>query len=147
MNSNRRCIESTTLSAYIDGELSDVEKGEFERHMEACEPCREMAGKLQHLRKDLKAMRPVAIGFDLTPVLQGKLATGKKRSRMAPPWGPLPLSFAATLTITIGILLGTVLADAPGRANKVPSAMALFDPIPPGGLCVAFDSCYPEKKI
>ncbi len=44
-------------------------------------------------------------------------------------WGVLP-------TIAFGILLGSILANAPTRANTAPPAMALFDPIPPGGLCI-----------
>jgi anti-sigma factor RsiW len=147
MNSNRHCIKSTALSAYIDGELSDIETGELELHLETCDLCQSMLGDLQHLQRNLRAMSPAAVGFDLTAILQRKLAAGEKRSRLAPRWGVLPLSFAAALTVTFGILLGSVLANAPAWGNNAPQAMALFDPIPPGGLCIGLDSCYRKEKI
>ncbi len=147
MSSNRHCIKSTALSAYIDDELSGIEKGELESHLETCGLCQQMLDDLQHLRRNLRAMPPATVGFDLTPILQRKLAADKQQSRTTRRWGVLPLSFAAALTVAFGILLGGVLANAPTRPSDMPQAMALFDPIPPGGLCIGLDSCYRKEKI
>lgn len=147
MNSTRYCINSVALSAYVDGELSDEETMVLERHIENCKPCQEMLRKLRCLRTNLQAMPIGAIGFDLTPVLQERRAARHKRSRMAPSWAVLPLSFAATITITVGILLGTFLSPTPAYSTTMPPAMALFDPIPPGGVCSGFESCYPNGRI
>ncbi len=145
MNSNRHCIKSTALSAYIDGELSDIETGELRSHLATCDLCQEMLEDSRYLRRDLRAIPCATVGFDLAPILQGKLAAHQQH--VARRWGALPLSFAASLTVALGILLGSILANAPTRANTAPPAMALFDPIPPGGLCVGLDSCYPKEKI
>jgi anti-sigma factor RsiW len=147
MNSSRHCIKSAALSPYIDGELSEIGIGEIELHLEMCNLCQEVLDDLLRLRRDLRTMPLATIGFDLTPILEGRLAADEQPSRAAPRWGVLPLSFAASLMVAFGILLGSILADAPTRVNSTPPAMALFDPIPPGGLCIGLDSCYPKEKI
>lgn len=147
MNSNWQCIKCTGLSAYIDGELSSMEMSELESHLQGCEVCREMLDEMWNLRSALRAMPAATLGFDLTPILQQRLAAGQERAHRPRRWGVLPLSFAASLTVAFGILLGSVLANAPPRASSPPPAMALFDAIPPGGLCIGLDTCYRKEKI
>lgn len=147
MNSNRRCIHSGTLSAYMDGELSDAEGRRLALHIENCGLCRETLDDMRRLSRHLQTLPAATLGFDLTPILEQRLAIGKENTSAPRRWGALPLSFAASLTAAFGILLGSVLADAPARAGDPPPAMALFDAIPPGGLCIGLDTCYRKEKI
>jgi len=54
------------LTQYLDGELTDRERGAVERHLEACRRCREEADALRHAEDALHRLSAVETAPDLT---------------------------------------------------------------------------------
>lgn len=145
---NRNCRRSEELSAYLDGELDEKSRLKFETHLGGCFACKEMLQDLRCLRECFQSLPQQEMGFDLAPAV---LAESRRR---APPtrrpsfslWQLLPASFAAAATVSLGIFLGISLTSQPDAELAAP-ALAMFDPIPPGGVCIGFAGCYPKEKI
>lgn len=148
---NKHCGTSEALSAYVDGELDGKSRAEFEMHLAVCPICQETLHDFQCLRGCFQSLPQQEIGYDLAPAV---LAGSKPRA--APAWRPrfnlwqlLPTGFAAAATVTLGIFLGTSLTSKPDASAATPApTLAMFDPLPPGSVCVGFFSgCYPKDKI
>lgn len=145
---NRHCRNNEELSAYLDGELDGKSRLALETHLESCTACKDMLQDLHCLRACFQALPQQETGFDLTPGLLAELG------RRAPParrphfglWQWLPVSFAAAATLSLGIFLGASLAGRHDAGVTVPT-LAMFDPIPPGGVCIGFAGCYTKEKI
>lgn len=145
---NRNCRRSEELSAYLDGELNEKSRLKFETHLGGCFACKEMLQDLRALRECFQSLPQQEIGFDLAPVV---LAEPRRR---APPtrrprfslWQLLPTSFAAAATVSLGVFLGISLTSSPDAELAAPT-LAMFDPIPPGGVCIGFAGCHPKEKI
>lgn len=145
---NKYCRRSEELSAYLDGELDGKSRLKFETHLGDCFACKEMLQDLRSLRECFQALPHPEVGFDLVPVVLAELG------RRAPPprwprlslWQLLPVSFTAVATVSLGVFLGTSLISK-HDAGPVAPTLAMFDPIPPGGICIGFAECYPKEKI
>lgn len=139
------CPNQTDLSAYFDGEASPTERERIERHAAQCTRC---GAALQDWRVVAAALRTDArLPADLAPALWRRLhpAPAPRPARWR--WSLLPLSFAATATVAAGLLLGTALVHALAPAPPAGSAtMALFDPVPPGGICIG-RQCAPVRRL
>jgi hypothetical protein len=104
------CSECTKLlSAYADGELTDLERSEIERHLETCPVCRAEAGEQVRLRERLAVLRetpslPDPEGKIMEKVEGRKPVTGWKRFR--------PALAAVPLLIILGIFLSINLPDS-----------------------------------
>lgn len=144
-----QCPRTEQLSALIDGELAAAARAEITAHAECCLLCGAMFKDLNDLRVALRPLAATRPGFDLTPLIEERLAARAKPQR--PPhdrswrrgWQLLPSGLAAAGVLTAGVYLGALLAGGAGATAMRPAAMALFDPVPPGGLCVGVQSCYP----
>lgn len=145
---NRNCRRSEELSAYLDGELDEKSRLKFETHLGGCFACKEMLQDLRCLRECFQSLPQQEIGFDLAPVVLAeprRRAPSTRRPRFSL-WQLLPASFAAAATVSLGIFLGISLTSQPDAELAAP-ALAMFDPIPPGGVCIGFAGCYPKEKI
>lgn len=145
---NRYCKQSEELSAYLDGELDGKSRLRFETHLVGCFDCQQMLQDLRSLQTCFHALPQQEMGFNLAPVV---LAAPRRRAAAAwlphvSLWQLLPTAFAAAATIVLGIFLGTSLASRPDTGLTAPT-LAMFDPIPPGSVCVGFAGCYREEKI
>lgn len=49
-----------TVNEYVDGALGDLERSEVERHLAACEPCRQLVEDLRDLTRRTAALEPMA---------------------------------------------------------------------------------------
>lgn len=146
---NRHCRWSEELSAYLDGELDGKSRVKFETHLGGCFACKEMLQDLRCLRDSFQSLPQQEMGFDLGPVV---LADPRRRAHQA--WRPsfnwwqlLPVSFAAAATVSLGIFMGISLTNRPPDTELAGTTLAMFDPIPPGGVCIGFAGCYPKEKI
>ena len=145
---NKYCKKSEALSAYLDDELDGKSRLKFEMHLGGCFACKEMLQDLRCLRGCFQAMPQQEVGFDLAPGVLA--AAGRRASATRWPrlnwWQLLPVSFTAAATISLGVFLGASLTS-PHDAEPVAPTLAMFDPIPPGGLCIGFAECFPKEKI
>lgn len=135
------------LSAYLDAELPVSARRQLALHLAACPRCSQRLADFAALSMGLATLAPQRLGFDLAHVVAGRLpaAAPAPRQPSLPGWhGLLPVGMAglgASVAMALGIALGTALF---GSAAAVPSvsAMRVFDPIPPGGLCLSPQRCY-----
>jgi anti-sigma factor RsiW len=159
------CAHLVDLSPYMDGELSTLARDQVKAHLSDCAECNERLGQLIALRRDVAELGNVTVGFerayvkrrrgswieaearhrDLAPRLRHRLRVSSQVPApwSVKPWRWLPLSLAATIsTVVFGVFLGSALMHASdGVAGTSTSAMSLFDPIPPGGICLSVRPC------
>lgn len=131
-----------TLSAWLDGELDETARRRFEAHLVACPACAAQAAALRGLAAGFASMRAETLGYDLAGVLDGRLAAAPPRTpRRWLVWLPATLGAAASLALGIG--LGSALPGAVAAAPpELVGAMRVFDPMPPGSVCLGPDPCY-----
>lgn len=145
---NKYCKRSEELSAYLDDELDGKSRLKFEMHLGDCFACKEMLQDLCGLRECFQTLPQQEVGFDLAPGVLA--AAGRRASATRWPrlnwWQLLPVSFTAAATISLGVFLGASLTS-PHDAAPVAPTLAMFDPIPPGGICIGFAECFPKEKI
>ena len=145
------CPRRVALSAWVDGELAPRAQRDLLAHTGACPVCAAMFAELQALHEAFVALPHEDLGFDLGTVIEARLrAQPRPALRAKPrrlPWLVFPLTSAAA-ALTLGLYLGGNLIHPP--AGDMPQkplmlAMSVFDPIPPGTLCLGLQSCSPGK--
>jgi uncharacterized protein (DUF1501 family) len=111
-----------------------------------------MLRDLGELRSALRPLAAARAGVDLAPLIEQRLTARERPHRAARGrswwhgWQILPSGLAAAGVLATGVYLGALLTGAAGATVMRPAAMAMFDPVPPGGLCVGLSSCYPLGK-
>lgn len=147
-----RCPRTEQLSALVDGELAAGTRDEVAAHAASCPLCGAMLADLGELRIALKPLARARAGIDLAPLIEKRLSAGPaprrgaRERRVRFGWQTLPSGLAAAGALAAGIYLGALLSAGAGVAAMRPAAMAMFDAVPPGGLCVGVSSCYPLGK-
>ena len=109
------CPRTEELSALIDEELGAGD--ETAAHAKVCPVCGRML-------KDLKELR-----VGLQPLAE------------LPATRLVPAGFAGAATLSAGVYLGALLMGGTAVGTAQPAMMAMFDAIPPGGVCVGLQSC------
>lgn len=112
-------IDEGTLHAYLDGELSAVERADLERHLSVCVPCR---NALHEARGFLSESDLLVQALDMPESASHAVATlpvaTPRRS-----FRPATLAWAASILVAIG--LGYTIRNAPSPAEEnVPPAVA-----------------------
>jgi anti-sigma factor RsiW len=148
-----QCPRTEELSALIDGELAGAARAEIASHATSCPLCGATLRELGELRDALQPLTAARVGFDLAPLLDSRLSARGTRARRPVPdrnwwqgWQWVPSGLAAGAVLMAGVYLGGLLGGGSGVVALQPAAMALFDPVPPGGLCAGMQSCYPLGK-
>lgn len=142
------CPRTALLSALIDDELPVHPRREIELHAAACPLCGAMLRELTELRLALRPLREAPPGVDLVPLIAPRLSPRGRRPRaqtLAPWWNVwqlLPTGLAAAGVLAAGVYLGALLTGGAAVSATQLSTMAVFDPIPPGGICTGLQSCY-----
>jgi len=98
------------LTQYADGTLPEAQRGEVQRHLDACPPCRVIAGKECGARQLLRACADRLRGEPLPPGLRTRcqaLASGQTTPRA---WlrPSMRFAIAALLILLVGALLSIV---------------------------------------
>lgn len=145
-NNNARCPDQEQLSAYADRELAPAVARDVAAHILVCDTCARHVVAIEHLSRAFRDLPRGQVGFDIYPPVELAIARAARQQRLAGVWRIAPLSLAAAATVVLGVFIGTMLTDSPApRENAVP--LAMFDAIPPGGVCIGFDSCYPRGRL
>lgn len=138
------------LSAYLDAELTLAERRRVAGHLAACPRCARRLADFAALSADFALLPMASLGTDLSGVISGRLPSAEPpRQRAARPgWRSLlPIGIGASASVALGIAIGAALFSG-GVALPRMTAMSVFDPIPPGGLCPGLHACYarsPDK--
>jgi anti-sigma factor RsiW len=131
-----RCLKDKLLQAYLDGELSNADSAELDRHIEVCPACRE---KLQQLRSASELVKEWISHLDPARIPAAPPLPIKKTqnpARVPPYWHRLAASSirvpAAALAMAgifvIGVSLGMIFKGSPrgqsegGAGRRVESA-------------------------
>jgi len=149
---NETCPRIVELSACLDRQLGVRERERIEAHVASCAVCAAEFAQLRELRANLKALPDETLGFDLGSVIEGRLAQrprpapGRRSGRPMLGWLPLGVGMAAS--VSFGLALGAMLTMDTG-AGLAPgvAAMAVFDPVAPGGLCIGLEACYARGAV
>lgn len=144
------CPRTEQLSALIDDELPARPRQEIEDHAGTCPLCGPMLRELTELRLALRPLGEAPARIDLVPFIEPRLAPRARRPHSKPDrswwqgWQMLPSGLAAAGVLAGGVYLGALLAGGAAVSTTRFTTMAVFDPVPPGGICVGFQSCYPR---
>ncbi len=145
------CPRTEQLSALIDDELAREPREDIANHAAACPLCGAMLRELTEQRSLLHSLAATGAGVDLAPGIERRLARRRGPRQKAVEgawwrgWRLAPAGLAAASVLATGIYSGALLTAGAGIAAR-PAAMAAFDPVPPGGICVGVPSCYPRGR-
>jgi anti-sigma factor RsiW len=148
----KHCPNVRELSAYVDGELSETRRQRVEGHLSQCFHCAAALHELRHLRAMFATLPERQVGFDLAPLIRARLSATTIEGTPVRWLGwcipdLMPLSLTISATVVAGIFIGALLT-VPGAVTGLESqAVAMFDPVPPGGICVGHASCYNKGKL
>ena len=140
------CPKTELLSARLDEQLIPSERSALDDHRAKCELCAGQFAELQQLRVDLLDLPGETLGFDLSEVIRGRLASTTPRrpaTRARRRWLDLfPWGIGAAASLTLGLTMGMAVTAGASVAVAPPiAAMSVFAPIAPGGLCVGPPAC------
>jgi hypothetical protein len=117
------------LSEYLDGELEDVERKEFESHLAACTDCRENLQQLREVVIQAQHLADIPPATDLWPGIADQIAPPERVVVAEPsrsPFWKLRFSFSLPQLATAGIAVFLVSLGvtwwmgqnlSPGRTN------------------------------
>ena len=94
----------TSLSRYLDGEVSPSERSEVLRHLDECQSCQRTLGELDLGRLLVARLRLVDYGAEAEPLPPVRLATNTKLSRERRPWLRATVAATALTVITVLVL-------------------------------------------
>jgi anti-sigma factor RsiW len=134
------CPRTEQISALMDGELARASRAEIEAHAASCPVCGRMFSDLTELRAAFQPLAGERLELDLAPLVDRRLGSlqaprrpARDRGR-APVWQWLGSGVAAAAVLSAGVYLGSLLAAGGAASATQNAAMAVFDPVPPGGL-------------
>lgn len=139
------CPRTEALSALIDGELAGRERDEIAAHAAACPLCGTVLADFGELRSHMEPLGRAAAGVDIAQLIESRLPARRRRAaagrRDGWRWQFAPAGLVAAGALAAGAYLGALLASGTAAVAARPPAMAVFDAIPPGGLCAGLPSC------
>lgn len=143
------CPNPEDLSMYLDGELPADVRDRTAAHVASCAACAALYADLAALRADFAVLPDERLGFDLSQVVRGRIEAlpggGKARRaarRRMTDWRTLlPVGAAAAASLSLGLAMGISLT-APAAVAPAMSALQVFAPVAPGGLCAGLGSCW-----
>ena len=135
----------TELSAYLDAELPGPASQRIAAHLAVCPRCAGRVADFAALSADFAQWPADGPGYDLGTVILERLpvssvrGAGSGRRRLG--WRSLlPVGLGAMASVVLGIAIGLALfGGVPAQPGM--TAMNVFDPIPPGGLCLGVEGC------
>jgi anti-sigma factor RsiW len=137
------------LVQYADGTLSDGERADVQRHLEACPPCRVIAGRECGARQLLRACADKLRAEPLPPGLRSRCQAISSRSHASSIWSRPSIRFAiaALLIIVIGALFSVVTrhSDALLAAQLTADHVKCFALSRPDGMPV--DAAQAERML
>ena len=112
------CVDEKELSAYIDGELSEVAAAAIGEHLTHCGACREELSRLEFVSETLESLE----GAEPDPYFARRLKrlAAERRSRGWPGRVLVPAAAAAAVALSLvaGGFLGRALYAEPNGASS-----------------------------
>jgi hypothetical protein len=146
-----QCPRTEALSALIDEELVGSARSETITHAASCSLCGARLSDLQRLHVALKPLAVARPGIDLAPLIEQRLREKgpplelshrpSHVPRLRSAWTLFPVGITAAGALALGVYFGALLAGGGTATVLRPASMALFGPVPPGGLCIGLPSC------
>jgi anti-sigma factor RsiW len=145
----QECPRAEALSALLDGEISGRARREIETHAAACPVCGAMLRDFGEVRRGLDALGAAPPAVDIAALVDRRLpprAAGRPaRQRQGWRWQLVPAGFVAAGVFATGAYLGMLLGGGAAVSVARSPAVAVFDAVPPGGLCVP-PLCYGQGR-
>lgn len=139
------CPRVEALSLLIDGEISESARREIETHAASCPICGATLRDFTGLRSAFSALGDSPAGVDIAALIDERLPPRAPlrpaRQRRGWRWQLAPAGLAAAGVLATGAYLGMLLGGGAAVSAARPPAVAVFDVVPPGGLC-ASPICY-----
>ena len=140
ISQSQDCPRAEALSALIDGELAPREHDQLTAHAAVCPLCGATLQQFSDLRGTFQRVAHPDAGVDIAalvePQLQPRQPAESGRAWRRWPWQLAPAGVAAAGVLATGVYLGMLLMGGTAAVATRPAAMAVFDAVPPGGLCV-----------
>ena len=135
------CPRIEALSLLIDGEISASARRAIETHAASCSICGATLRDFSSLRSAFSALGDSPAGVDVAALIDQRLPPRAPlrpaRRRSGWRWQLAPAGLAAAGVLATGAYLGMLLGGGAAVGLARPAAVAVFDVVPPGGLCVA----------
>jgi anti-sigma factor RsiW len=137
------CPRIEALSALIDGEMTGSARREIEAHAASCPICGAKLRDFRGLRIAFGGLGDTPLGVDVAALIDSRLPprTTAHPARRRWRWQLAPAGLVGVGAIAMGAYLGMLLGGSAAVGVARPPALAVFDAVPPGGLCVA-PVCY-----
>jgi len=148
MSPEDKCPRTEALSALVDNELPEPERGALATHVTGCAICAPVLAEFRQLRTTFAALPEVAPGIDFASLVDRRIATtaGSAKPLLRPQrwrwWQIGPAALGGALSVSLGVYLGSALMLG-SQVTAQPAAlqMAAFTAIPPGALCPVMQVC------
>jgi len=142
------CPRTVLLSACLDPGWTGRRRALIVAHVRTCPVCAAELDALRSLSDGLRALPSPVLDVDLSRWHRTvPLFAWLRKWRDG--WAWVPASLAVTASLLAGISLGNLPATPAASAQPVEVAfrLDLFNPVPPGGLCVAAGLCgVPQER-
>jgi anti-sigma factor RsiW len=133
----------------FDGEIAGSARRETEVHAASCAICGAMLRHFGELRTALSMLDEAPAAVDIAALVDNRLpprpAAHPVRQRQGWRWEFLPVGLVGAGVLATGAYLGMLLGAGATVGVTRPAAMAVFDAVPPGGLCLP-PVCYRQGK-
>ena len=145
------CPRIEELSALIDGELKGRAGEAIRAHAAHCPLCGAALRDFMAMSAQLQVLREDRLGVDLAAIVGPRLPPRTPAHGKRPPrrWGDLwqfaPGGLAGAGALAAGAYLGLMLVAGGGAALR-PTAMTVFDAVPPGAVCAGLPLCSPRGR-
>jgi anti-sigma factor RsiW len=139
---SEECPRMEALSALVDEALAPPEHARIAGHAASCPVCGATLADLKALRARFAALPEPRVGFDLAPLVEGRIRAAERAPRARPArkhvpwWQLLPAAVGAAAALGAGGYLGSFLVAGVGGASRAAVQMSAFDTVPPGGICL-----------
>jgi anti-sigma factor RsiW len=129
---NSRHLETETISAYLDGEVTSRERAQVEQHLASCPSCGAISQRMKTASRSVAALGPVEMTADEHRALRQTLL-GAGRGRAASRWSfgrlqwSLAGAFAVLAVAVVGFAFMRSIPTDDGGQQSVTEAMAPAD--------------------
>ena len=137
------CPRIEALSALLDGEMTESARRDIEAHAMSCPICGATLREFSRLRAAFGRLGEGPAGADVAALIDSRLPprTTTRPARERWRWHLAPAGLVAAGALATGAYFGMLLGGSAAVGVARPPAIAVFDAVPPGGLCVA-PICY-----
>ncbi len=111
-NSRRTHLDAALLSAYLDNQVTPVERARVEEHLRACPTCQQELGTLRQTVTLLRAMPRVRVPRAFT-LSEAQVGIRQGVARPAWPWGGMLKGLATVTAVLVVALVATTLLRQP----------------------------------